>query len=123
MLRLLTIVAMVTAATSAESIKVWSEFQRIDPFGNVMPADRARKPREIISPAVMRNGFASFHLAVTVEPDKPAFLYVQQNPETLQVTVYREMFAKTASGWTPHELRRVKLPYTIVLPDTEQKIP
>ncbi len=50
------------------------------------------EPREILSPALARNGFASFQLVV--EPSDatlPWELYVAQNPENaVAVTLYRE---------------------------------
>ena len=54
------------AAGTAQTVEIYSEFQRPDPFGGIVEPDRAWKPREILSPAVSRNGFASFHIAVSV---------------------------------------------------------
>src|SRR2546428_82444 len=76
----------------AQELKVWSEFQRIDPFGEVVAVDRVEHPREILSPAVARNAFVSFHVAVTVPENTPSFLYLQQNPEWLKITMYKEEF-------------------------------
>ncbi len=73
---------------SAQSVRVYSEFARINPSGEVTaPA----QPREILSPAIVRNGFTSFQIVVQVEPGTPYSLYVGQNPEdAVRVTVYRE---------------------------------
>src|ERR1041385_2485379 len=73
---------------SAQSVLVYSEFARINEKGVVTaPA----QPREILSPAIVRNGFTSFQIVVEVEPDTPYWLYVGQNPENaVRVTVYRE---------------------------------
>jgi hypothetical protein len=105
------------ALLPAQSLRVYSEFQRIDPFGNVVAADRGERSREILSPAVARNAYASFHVAATVGPNRPAFLYVQQKPEWLRIQLYREHFVKARDGWVPDPLAPVKLPCYILLPD------
>src|ERR1700686_3004597 len=95
---LLCVIAFALAANllPAQSIEVYSEFQRVDPFGRIVAADRAETPREILSPAVARNGFASFHVAVSVPPQTNYFLYVVTNPvNACRVALYREHFART----------------------------
>lgn len=112
----------------AHSLKVYSEFQRVDPFGAIVPADRARvagvRPREILSPAVARNAFASFHLAVTVRPGETFDLSIGQNPEdSFGVTIYRERHVKLGDAWIPDGLEPITLPYTGKLPDPSSPIP
>jgi hypothetical protein len=107
----------------AQEIKIWSEFQRIDPFGKVVAVDRVDHAREILSPAVARNAWASFHLAVSIAENTPSFLYVQQNPESFQITVYKEQFTRTADGWIPDRLSEVKAPCPLLLPDLSDPIP
>jgi hypothetical protein len=71
----------------AQPLSVYSEFARIDVQGNVVAPET---PREIISPAVVRNGFTSFQVVVQVPPSTPYFLHVGLNPEnSAQVTIYR----------------------------------
>jgi len=111
------------AIVQAQEVKVWSEFQRIDPFGQVVAADRVEHPREILSPAVPRNAWTSFHVAVTIPENVPTYLYVQQNPEWFDVTVYKEEFKPTPEGWIPDRLREAKLPCLTILPDAEKPIP
>ena len=84
----------------AQSLRVYSEFAQIDAKGEVTaPA----QPREILSPAIVRNGFTSFQIAIQVEPDTPYWLHLGQNPEdAVRVTVFRE------SG---EKLEPVELPY------------
>jgi hypothetical protein len=103
---------------------VYSEFQRPDPFGGVVAADRGWRPREILSPAVVRSGFASFHIAISVPPKESYFLYVLPNPVTAcRVSVYKEHFVKTASGWIPDRLTELqRLPDYGVMPDPEDGI-
>lgn len=90
----------IAMAASAQSLHVYSEFARIDASGEVTaPAH----PREILSPAVVRNGFTSFQVTVQVPKGMSYLLYVGQNPEdALRVTIYRK------SG---EKLERVKLPF------------
>lgn len=115
--------ALFAIGLQAQTLQLRSEFQRIDPFGNVVAPDRTERSREIISPAVARNAHAIFHVAITAPEGMPAFLYVQQNPELFQITVYRERFTKTSKGWIPDALERVTLPYTVILPDYDAQIP
>jgi hypothetical protein len=80
---------LLTLPLAAQPLLVYSEFARIDAKGKVTaPAE----PREILSPALARNAFASFQ--IVVEPSDAALpwqLYVAQNPENaVQVTLYRE---------------------------------
>jgi hypothetical protein len=114
---------LAVAILPAQEIKLWSEFQRIDPFGKVVGVDRVDNPREILSPAVARNAWASFHLALSVAENTPSFLYIQQNPELFQVKVYKEYFTKTAHGWIPDRLSEVKVPCTVLLPEISDPIP
>ena len=103
----------------AQSLKIWSEFQRIDPFGEPVAVDRVEYPREILSPAVARSAFASFHLAVTVAENTPSFLYIQQNPEWLKIALYKEEFQQTTQGWIPDALTPVHVPATVILPEPD----
>jgi hypothetical protein len=72
----------------AQPLRVFSEFAQIDATGGVTaPAE----PREILSPAIVRNGFSSFQVVVDVPRGTPYQLYVAQNPENaVEVTLYRE---------------------------------
>jgi hypothetical protein len=113
------------ARAQVASVRVYSALQRIDPFGEVVPADRAGiGPREILSPGIARNAYTSYHLAVTVQPGASFSLYVGQNPEGfLGVTVYKEIFVQRGGDWIPDGLERVELPYTSRLPDANRAIP
>ena len=72
----------------AQPLRVYSEFARIDASGDVTaPAE----PREILSPALVRNGFTSFQVVVQVTKGTRYDLYIGQNPENaVRVTMYRE---------------------------------
>jgi len=75
-------------AAWSQPLRVYSEFARIDAAGKVTaPAE----PREILSPAIVRNGYSSFQVVVDVPKGTPYQLYIAQNPEnSVVVTLYRE---------------------------------
>ncbi len=108
---LLAICAVLPAA--AQTISVYSEFTRIDPFGAPVEADRGRQaPREILSPAIPRNAVTSFHVVVEGGTGEPFSLQIAQNPENaVRVTAYRERYGKVNGQWIPDVLEPVKLPY------------
>ncbi len=112
-MRLLLCLIIAAAGLLAQSLRIYSEFQRIDPFGEVVPPDRNTNPREILSPMVARNAHASFQLAVRLPSGTPAFLHVQQNPEQLRITVYKEIF----DHGIPDALEQVSLPSLLLLPE------
>jgi hypothetical protein len=95
------------------TLRVFSEFTRVDPFGEIVPQDRGpAEPRTILSPGVPRNAFSSFRIVVTF--DKPAkyVLDIGQNPENaVKATLYRERFEKHGDQWFPDGLEQVKIPY------------
>ena len=107
-----------------QSLRVLSEFQRVDPFGDVVAVDRTVNPREILSPAVARNAFASFHVAVSVPEREPFFVFVQTNPPNLfEISLYQELYVKTSAGWIPDALERTKMPAFDTLPYLPLPIP
>ena len=107
-----------------QSLRVLSEFQRVDPFGEVVAADRTRNPREILSPAVARNAFASFHIAVSVPEREPFFVYVQTNPANVfEISLYEELYVKTSAGWIADALEPTKVPAFGTLPYLPLPIP
>ena len=105
-------------------MEIYSEFQRIDPYGGVVAPDRGLGSREILSPAVARNAFASFHVAVSVPPGENYLLYVATNPVNMcRVSLYREHFISTRYGWIPDRLAEVhRLPEFGAMPDPDENI-
>jgi len=84
----------------AQNVQVYSEFAQLDDSGQVVAPEN---PREILSPAVARNAFSSFQLAIQVSPGTKFAVYIGQNPENaVKVTLYRRAASK---------LERVELPY------------
>lgn len=122
--RALLVAAVWFAARSApgQSLQVYSELQRADPFGAIVPADQPRVPglrsREILSPAVARNAYASFHIVVQFPKGGAYALHIGQNPEgVFGVSLYKERYVRRERGWIPEELEPVKLPYAGSLPE------
>jgi hypothetical protein len=115
---------LVAPLLHAQSLDIYPEFRRPDPFGGIVATDKGESPREILSPAVARNGFASFHIVVSVPAKENYFLYVASNPLTAcRISLYREHFVKTAEGWIPDPLVEVThLPDFGVMPDPDQAI-
>lgn len=73
---------------SAE-LQVYSEFRRITPSGEIHAKDQGGRVREILSPAVPRNGYTSFHVVVKGAPGELFWLYIGQNPEdNARATIY-----------------------------------
>jgi len=76
------------APCAAQSVSVYSEFARIDPAGKVTAPE---EPREILSPAIVRNGFTSFQVVVEAPAEAKWWLFIGQNPEnSFKVTIYKE---------------------------------
>ena len=87
-----------SATMQAQDIRIYSEFERFDPFGNPVPQDRDASPREILSPAMPRNGHLSVHVVITGPPGTNYFLYAATNPpDILRVKIYRRHFRD--AGW------------------------
>jgi len=115
---------LLAGPVQAQSLHVVSEFQRIDPFGEVVPVDRTPHPREILSPAVARNAFASFHIVASAPEREPFFIFVQTNPpDVFQISLYKELYAKTEAGWIPDLLELTKTPAFDTLPYMPLPIP
>ena len=77
-----------STAGLAQPLSVYSEFAQINASGEVTAPET---PREILSPALVPNGFTSFQVVVQAPADAKWWLFVGQNPENaVKVTVYRE---------------------------------
>ena len=118
------ILLLLAGPVHAQSLRVLSEFQRVDPFGEIVAVDRTPHPREILSPGVARNAFASFQIAATVPEREPFFVYIQTNPpDIFAISLYEELYSKTGAGWIPDALEPVKLPGFGTLPYLPLPIP
>ncbi len=92
---------LAAGALCAQNVQVYSEFAQINDAGEVLaPAN----PREILSPAVARNAFSSFQIAIQVPSGTKFLVYMGQNPEdAAKVTLYRRRADK---------LEPIELPYS-----------
>ena len=68
-------------AAQTMSARFLTEFRRLGADGEIITADAMGTPREIISPALIRNGYTSFHLVVTGPPGASFMLYIASNPD------------------------------------------
>ncbi|MEO7650131.1 MAG: hypothetical protein ABIZ80_06665 [Bryobacteraceae bacterium] len=123
---LLTLLLLLTASLPAQQVRLrlLSEFQRVDPFGEILPADRALVPREIISPATPRNSFFSYHVAITTPPKESYFLAVQMYPpNAFAFRLFEERFVRRGDRWIPDTLEEARYPYFGAMPDPREDIP
>jgi hypothetical protein len=108
----------------AQSIEVHTEFQRVNPQGEILTIDATPKPREILSPALVRNGFTSFHVVVRSRRPVSYFLLTGTNPpDVLKTAFYKEKFVKRGQDWIPDALELMTPPNFAVLPDPETAVP
>lgn len=95
-------------ALPAQELYVRSEFQRVGADGKVIPQDYVEYPREILSPALARNGFASYMITANVPAGIDYSLEIGQNPEdSVRVVLYQQHY-NTAG--IPDKLEKVDLP-------------
>ncbi|MCS7044088.1 MAG: hypothetical protein NZR01_14975 [Bryobacteraceae bacterium] len=103
-------------ALSGQRIAVFSEFQRPRPDGEVCRADRAASRREILSPALVRNGWASFLFTVEAPAGEPYTIYIAQNPDnTAKASVYQLEYRDVGGEWVPDGLKPAPQPVQAVL--------
>lgn len=106
------------AALHAQEIRIFSEFERFDPFGNPVAPDRDMVPREILSPAMPRNGHLSVHVVVTAPAGTNYFLYAGTNPpDILRVRIYREYFTPCGDSYCPDWLTEQSSPSFGAIPE------
>lgn len=114
---------LAVALLPGQTLDVYSEFLRVGPTGEVLPADRTAEPREIISPAIVRGGYASFQVVVRAARGN-FFLFLGANPpDSVQAVLYRQEFVKGKTEWVPDRLGPTKEPIFSVIPDPEIAIP
>ncbi len=118
--------AALAAALWGQEIEVYPEFQRPTPFGGIVKADQGGRRREILSPAVVQNGYASFFVVVKLQQPGAFRLDIAMNPEDrLEADLYKVWFHKLeGSGeWCPDALIPVLNTYFGALPDHKNQIP
>jgi hypothetical protein len=118
-LHLLLLSCCAAVAALPQDIRFVSEFQRFDPFGNPVPQDRDMVPREILSPAMPRNGHLTLHVIITAPAGTNYFLYAGTNPPgILRVRIYREHFERCgANEYCPDWLTEQNSPTFGAIPE------
>jgi len=95
------LLVLAACAIFAQSIQVYSEFAQLNDAGALVAPEN---PREILSPAVARNAFSSFQLAIQVPRGVKFQVYIGQNPDNAaKVTLYRRDAAKLVPVVVPYE--------------------
>ena len=118
----ITICALRLSGQHAE-LRIYSEFDRLNTSGELVEAVPGRAPQEIISPAVARNAFTSFHVAVTGRPGILYWFAIQSNPPNVfGIRVYKESPAPSSS--VLDELREEPKPtyFLGVMPDSGTQV-
>ena len=107
-----------SALARAQEIRLYSEFERFDPFGQPVASDRDESPREILSPAMARNGHLSLHVVITGPAGSNYLLYTGSNPpDIVQVKLYREYFTRCDEGYCPDGLEQQSTPTFGAIPE------
>jgi hypothetical protein len=107
----------------AQDIRLYSEFERFDPFGSPVASDRDMTPREILSPAMARNGHLSLHVVITAPAGTNYLLYTGSNPpDILQIKLYREYFSPCGNDYCPDWLTEQNTPTFGVIPEFRQDL-
>ncbi len=112
-------------AARAQEIRLYSEFERFDPFGNPVRSDRDLAPREILSPAMARNGHLSLHVVISAPAGTNYLLYTGSNPpDILRISLYREHFTRCgAEGYCPDWLTPQNSPSFGAIPEFGDDLP
>lgn len=111
-MRYLLLLALPGAPVWGQALRVYSEFVRVGPDGEIVAADRGVKPREIISPAIPKNAYLTLRLAVEAPPGVTYYLHMGQNPEKMvEFTLYQEQYQQEGEAWVPDRLEKMALPH------------
>jgi hypothetical protein len=109
---------------AAQEINIYSEFERFDPFGKPVAQDYDMQTRELLSPAVPRNGHLTFHVVVTVPPATTYFIYAAQSPQDiLDIRIYREHFVPCGDNYCPDWLTPQRSPSFGAMPEDARTMP
>ena len=120
----LAILLLISCTARAQEINIYSEFLRFNPWGEVVAQDREIRPREILSPAVPRNGHLTVQVVVTAPPGTNYFLYAGQSPpDTLQIKIYREHFVRCGQDFCPDWLTEQRSPSFGAMPESLYNLP
>jgi hypothetical protein len=123
-IRLLCAVALgASSLARAQEIRLYSEFERFDPYGSVVAPDRDSDPREILSPAMARNGHLSLHVVITAPAGTNYLLYTGSNPpDIVRLKLYREYYSPCGDDYCPDWLTEQNTPTFGVIPEFRQDL-
>ena len=120
----------------AVSLRAYPEYLRVDPFGQLVQADRAasatqaavqqRQGQRSISLRGARGGYISFHLVAELRGVEECTLGISLGAGNsgIQTDVYREWFhyIESANRYYPDALIPIELPYRSRLPEPDNRI-
>jgi len=102
--------ALTALAQAQPSVQIYSEFRRVDSAGRIVKPDLGGRPREILSPAMIRNAYHTLRVVIDPPKDKWYTLHISQNPDdAVTITLYRELPAAPGSPYLD-KLEKVNLP-------------
>ena len=115
------VLAAAGTSLSGQSVRVYSEFQRVAPDGKVVTADRVERSREIISPAAPKNGWLTLRVVIEAPAATQYHLHFGQNPEnTAQYTLYKELYTKAGEEWVADRLEKLSPPHSAMLQEGQK---
>jgi len=116
--------ALAATALGAQSLEIYSEFQRVDRLGaSSRSTGRSILVRSLAGRGAQRLRFLSCRGVGSTNTNY--LLYVVTNPlDACRVALYKEHFVKTGGGWIPDTLAEVqRLPDFGAMPDPDEDIP
>ncbi|MCC6365986.1 MAG: DUF4091 domain-containing protein [Bryobacterales bacterium] len=112
----------VSLCAQGAELRLWPEYVRTGPDGDVVAADRAAPANAASKPVrAARAGYASLQVAVRLR-SPGEYTFRVQSP--LQADVFREWYHRLEKdqAWHPDALVPVKVPHTARLPDPDNRI-
>lgn len=121
---LLAAVLLLSARIPAAQLDLLSEFQRVDPAGTVLEADRAPANAGPLTLRGARAGYVSFRLVVKLARPGSYSLDLRWNDPGLETDLFREWFHLTEpeKRYYPDALAPVRMPYRSELPEPDNRI-
>ena len=117
---------------AAAQLEILSEFQRVDPYGAVLEADRRAGEAWAMPPAAgaarmrgARGGYVSFRLVAKLSRPGPYSLGISWSDPAIQTEVFREWFhhMEDERGYYPDALAPVETPYRSRMPEPDNRVP
>ncbi len=118
--------ALALAPALAQELVLYPEYQRPDLHGAILKADQGGREREINSPAVVRNGYASYIVVAKLPAPGPYRFDIAMNPAgRLRADVYRIWFDRVEPGgdYVPDALIPVPNTFFGNVPDADNAVP